>query len=42
MVEKAKEIHIIVKRINCNRFIVHNHIFDYLQLVNWFRDIVTE
>jgi hypothetical protein len=42
MVEKVKETHIIVKRINCNRFIVHNQIFDYLQLVNWFRDIVTE
>lgn len=38
---KAKEIRITVKRINYNSFIVQNQVFDYLQLINWFRDIIT-
>jgi len=39
---KVKEMHIVVRRINRNRFIVQNQIFDYLQLVNWFKEIVTK
>lgn len=39
---KNKELHIIVKRINHNKFIVRNQMFDYLQLVNWFKEIISE
>lgn len=41
-VEKIKEMHIVFKRINFNRFIVQGKVMNYLELVNWFRDIVTE
>lgn len=40
--DKIKEMHIIVKRITCNRFIVCGKVMNYLELLNWFRDIVTE
>lgn len=40
--EKIKEMHIVFKRINFNRFIVQGKVMNYLELVNWFRDIVTE
>lgn len=36
-----KDILIVIKRINCNRFIVGNQEFDFLQLINWFREITT-
>jgi hypothetical protein len=39
---KSKQFNIIVKRINNNRFIVQNQDFDYLQLLNWFKEVITE
>lgn len=36
-----KELLIMIRRVNCNRFIVDNQEFDFLGLVNWFRKIVT-
>lgn len=39
---KIKEVRIVVKRINNNQFIVKNQEFDFLQLANWFIQIVTD
>ncbi len=40
--EKSKEVRIVIKRINHNRFVVKNQEYDFLQLVNWFKGIITE
>ena len=39
---KSKEVRILIKRINHNQFIVNNREYDFLQLVNWFKNIITE
>lgn len=39
---KSKEVQILIKRINHNRFIVKNREYDFLQLINWFKNIITE
>ena len=39
---KTKELHIHIKRISHNKFMIHNQEYDYLQLVNWFKDKVTK
>jgi len=38
---RIKELRIVIKRINNNRFFVKDQEFDFLQLVNWFREIIT-
>ncbi len=40
--DKTKELKISIKRINCNYYIVKGKEYDYLELVNWFRDIITK
>jgi len=39
---KSKKLCILVNRINNNKFIVNNQVFDYSQLINWFKDVITE
>lgn len=39
---KEKEISIVIRRVNYNHFIVKNHVLDFLQLVNWFKEFVTK
>jgi len=39
---KPKEVRILIKRINHNRFVVKNQEYDFLQLINWFKSIITE
>lgn len=39
---KVKELHILIKRINNNKYVVQDEILDYMQLINWFKDLVTE
>jgi hypothetical protein len=39
---KSKELHIIIKRISYNKYVVENETFDYMQLINWFKDYITE
>jgi hypothetical protein len=41
-VEKIKLFCLSVRRINYNLFIVDNQKFDFLQLINWFKDVMTE
>ncbi len=38
----TKEFRFVIRRISYNRFLVKNREFDYLQLVNWFKVMVTE
>ncbi|MCX7843362.1 MAG: hypothetical protein N2489_09900 [Clostridia bacterium] len=39
---KTKEITIKIKRINANKYIVDGKQMDYLELVQWFKDKVTD
>lgn len=39
---KSKEVRIVIKRISCNEFVVDGKVLDYLQLINWFREIITD
>lgn len=39
---QAKELHIVIKRINNNKYILCGKILDYIQLINWFKDFITD
>ena len=39
---KVKELQIVIKRINNNRFLVKDQEYDYLQLLMWFKEIITD
>lgn len=39
---KFKEFRVVIKRINNNRFFVKDQEYDYLQLLNWFKEIITD
>lgn len=39
---KVKEFQIVIKRINNNKFFVKGQEYDYLQLLMWFKEIITD
>lgn len=38
----AKQLHLAIKQINYNRYIIEKQTYDYLQLINWFKKMITD